>query len=495
MIPEDMNVMIWNQDRSFSDWGRTIDSHVSGHPEYRPRWREFKKFMQGMWSNFINRWTEDYPKIIKLGKDKWSDYIYEWYKSLMKHVKYASTLGYPISRELLSFQVTQIGAESMHNQTLTHDPEYQKFHSLCGITILADEDEKNPVLCAFVKVRNSHGELQHYEKCVQLTPLVEMIADRIRAYHDHLHGVPTEVSGYRNKRTRGRRKVISRRTRDSYPAPSYGPSHPEYGPSERYAHQPDYDPSYSQEPGNYGPTLADMRSRDPALAQQQYYWDQAGSNLPAPSYGPSHAPEPDTYSSDHWRMPPGTDFLDAPEELLPLGVDPLQVSGWYDNIVNTARHLAESKAVKNLYHDLKNIAKNKGVQQIALTALIGPVGASAAMSLGYKVNALVVAAKAGDEMAAEKLDDLNASAKAGNAKAQQAMDTALNINDLMNDKAANIQEQVQGWWYNRPYRTTLQALTSSFPGVGIAMRQGWHDGLEFAKTMKRRPLRSFNLGF
>ena len=490
MTPEDMNKAVWNQDRSFSDWGKEIDGHVAGHPDYRPRWRQFKKFMDGSWSRFMAYWIEEYNKFPKLDKKLWDDYIYEWYKYLVTHIKEASTLGYPIPKGLnisgcFSKTLTSVGADMTQN--LIHDPEYQKFRSLCGVTILADEEGRNPTLCVYANVRGEDGEYHQWEKCVQLTPLVEMIADRIRAYHDHLHGVPTEVSGRytSGKRTKGRKKVIKRRTYDRQSAPSYGPSHPELSPSERYAQQqPDY-----QE--GYGPTLADMRAQDPAIAQQQYYWDQAMANRPAPSYGPPTSANPYTYGSDEWDMPQGADFIDAPEELLPLGVDPLQVSGWYDNIVSTARHLAESKAIKNLYHDIKQVAKNRGVQQLALSAIIGPAAASATMNLGFKVNALVVAAKAGDELAAEKLDELNAMAKAGNAKAQQAMDTALNINDLMNDKAVNITEQVQGWLYNRPYRTTLEALSSPFPGVGVFLRQGWHDGLEFAKTMKRKPIKQF----
>jgi hypothetical protein len=182
----------------------------------------------------------------------------------------------------------------------------------------------------------------------------------------------------------------------------------------------------------------------------------------------------------------------------PPGTDLLQVQGWSDSIKKLARELAESKAVKILYEDLKKAAKNKNVQRAALAATLGPA-AIPLLDAAYKVHNVVVDARDGDEDAKEKLQGLRIAAEAGNKAAELSFNAAQNINEQLNDKEESAEGEVdfvQGWLYNRPYRTVAQTVTSplrnEFPTLGMFMRDAWHEGLEFAGTMKRKPL--FKLG-
>jgi hypothetical protein len=331
------------------------------------------------------------------------------------------------------------------------DQALSRFRQLCGVTLLADEDGKNPVLCASVMAGG-----REYKRCVALAPLMEMLADGIRNYHDRLHSemigaglgfnideddiAYDEISGSRRSHRRGSPWYLK-------------------GKSHKTARQAP-------------PRKTPFRRELPSQA----------------------APEEPSYEEPSYEEPSDDEgYYDEEGDVLPPGVDPLQVQGWSDSIRRTARHLAESKAVKSLFTDLKNAAKSRKLQEIAVSAAAGPA-AGLALNAAYKAHDALVAAKTGNPQAIAKLKALAKAASDGNQKAMQTLETAAIINDKLKSKEAST--QVSGWLYNRPYRSNLDVVTAplrhEFPSLGLAIREGWHDGLEFAKTMKRKPL--FSLG-
>lgn len=324
----------------------------------------------------------------------------------------------------------------------TDQAELAKFHKLCGVSIIVEADGTNPVLCVSASVRDrTTGKYHDFKRAVALDPLMRMLADRIRVYHDMLHS-NTNVSG----------KLPS--ACDDY----------------------DWD-------------LGDYQN----WKEGERHWRGLGKDI------------------DH---PQKQSFYNAPEFLddagLPPGVDPLQVQGWFDKIKKTARHLGEIKAVKTLYKDLKTYGNKaasyaqKGAKwaeahknELATAAAMagaGPLGA-AALKTGFKVYDAVQAAKKNNPEALLALKKIKTLAEEGDFKAIEAYKAAQYMNDMLKEKESKTQVSgdgymVQGWLYNRPYRTNAQVLldaaTGKFPTVSLALREGWHDGLNFVGSMKRK---------
>lgn len=324
--------------------------------------------------------------------------------------------------------------------------EIQKFHKLCGVSVIVEADGSNPVLCVTANVRDrTTGQYHEFKRSVALNPLMRMLADRIRSYHNSLHS-NMNVSG----------KLPS--PRDDY----------------------DWD-------------LEDYQN----WKEGERHWRGLGKDIDRPNK---------------------QSFYNAPEYIddagLPPGVDPLQVQGWFDKIKKTARHLGEAKAVKTLYKDLKTYGNkahsyaNKGAawaakhqNEISMAAAFVPgAGPAVAASLktGFKVYDAVQAARKKNPEALAALKKIKALAEDGDSKAIEAFAAAQKMNDMLNAKIAQYKTQVSGdmevagWLYNRPYRTNSQVLldaaTGKFPTVSLALREGWHDGLEFVGQMKRRSL-------
>lgn len=316
------------------------------------------------------------------------------------------------------------------------------FHQLCGISVIIDEDGKNPVLCASCTVRDSDGELHELKRSIALEPIMEMIADKIRTIHDKLHA-EMNVSGPFDKlfsKSRGHKRAV----------------------------------------GKYA-----SRHALPEIMKKKVW---AGLE-----------DEGEDESRDR-------DFLDAPEnlDLLPPGQDPLQVQGWFDSIKHIASRVGEIKIVKSLYSDIQQAGRyaQKGAEWAKshkdllkkIAANSGIPGAEGAIDMGFKVYDVVKAAKNDHPEAINALKKIKALADAGDEKAQQAILAAKNMNDMLNakDNADRLQAytQVSGWLYNSPYRTNLQTLadaaTGKFPTMSMAIREGWHDGLAFAGSMQRK---------
>lgn len=346
--------------------------------------------------------------------------------------------------------------------------ELSKFRELCSISLLVDEHGVNPILCASIDWKG-----QKYRRCVELGTLVRHLADGIREYHDKiLHSLATDqISGSRKRRRR--REGRGGRRGDLPTRRGRGTS----------MDNTDY-PSERESPYEY-----------PITPRHEMTLDEMRQGYGARDW--SHEYDPSGFSDVEGY------------QVLPPGEDPLQVQGWYDSIVNTARHLAESKAVKTLYADLKRTAKSREFQKLALTETLGPA-AGPLVDAAYKVHDVVVQARDGNLRAQRKLEALRLSADSGNEASILTLDTASNINDKLNAKQGIHKEDredsgdseeessdfIQGWLYNRPYRSVTDVVTAplrnEFPSLGLFMRQAWHDGLEFAGTMKRKPL--FKLG-
>jgi hypothetical protein len=173
------------------------------------------------------------------------------------------------------------------------------------------------------------------------------------------------------------------------------------------------------------------------------------------------------------------------------------------------------------------------VPQIAQAAAaagidIPPVATDAINNLqtANQIANVVQEAMNGDPTATSQLTALATEAAGGNQAAAQAIVQAKHISNTLKDKAAGVPTPtqvlqgaaatigypsqmtddsdgsdgsddtddsgtaVQGWLYNRPYRTTAQVIedgmTGHFPTIGMAIREGWHDGLEFAGTFQRK---------
>jgi len=77
----------------------------------------------------------------------------------------------------------------------TDQAELAKFHKLCEVSIIVEEDGSNPVLCVSANVRDTTtGEYHEFKRSVALLPLMRALANKIREYHDKLH-LQMSVSG------------------------------------------------------------------------------------------------------------------------------------------------------------------------------------------------------------------------------------------------------------------------------------------------------------
>lgn len=326
---------------------------------------------------------------------------------------------------------------------MTHDAELAKFHKLCGVSVIVEADGSNPVLCVSANVKDTTtGEYHEFKRCIALNPIMRMLADRIRMYHDKLHS-QMNVSG-------------------RLPNPNLGWDNPDF---ENYQDWIDGEKHWRGLGHDYD------RPREQGFYNAPEYVDDAG---------------------------------------LPPGVDPLQVQGWFDKIKKVARHVGEAKAVKSLYGDLKTYGAkakayaDKGAKwaaahqkELTMAAALVPGGgpfAAAAVQTGFKVYDAVQAARQKNPAALAALAKIKTLAENGDLKAADAYKAAQLMNNMMKAKETGTKVSgdyyVSGWLYNRPYRTNIQvvadAVQGKFPTVGMAIRQGWHDGLEFVGTMKRK---------
>jgi len=303
----------------------------------------------------------------------------------------------------------------------TDQAELAKFHKLCEISIIVEEDGSNPVLCVSANVRDTTtGQYHEFKRSIALLPLMRALANKIREYHNKLH---MNVSG----------------------------------------------------------RLPDITA--------------------------------DFDNYDDWRMSfERRSFYEAPEYLededLPPGADPLQIQGWFDSIKKTARHLGEAKVVKSLYTELRTYGvkaqhyadkgakwasshKNELSMAAALVPGVGPAVA-ASLQTGFRVYDAVQAARKKHPEALAALKKIKTMAEEGDLKAIEAFKAAQTMNDMLNAKEAGA-TNVTGWLYNKPYRTNsqvlLDAVTGKFPTVSMALREGWHDGLDFVGQMRRKNIK------
>jgi len=458
--PQDLNKKILNQNKAFTDYLFELQDYTYGHEKFKPLLKKyFTWYSKGAWSRFINNWNDfisDVPRNKMNSKDYSSMRLWDIsFRNLQAEA--VSLLGLSPSTKLI------VGAE-MSESTIS-DSELQKFRTLCDVSIIVDENGKNPVLSVSANFKYpGSSELTEFRRSVALEPLVKMLGSYIRQYHDQLHAHDsTEVSGvmsrmFHKKHRKTRKETDShdhrteRSKRTSFDASKAASrnSQPDEGREEENS-------GYLDSPENLPNPLGD----DPMQAAFDY-----GNGI----------------------NPYGTDPL-------PPGTDPLMVQGWYDSIVKTARHLAETKAVKNLYHDLKKAASNRQLQSIALSAVVGPAAPSI-LNAAYQAHDAIVAARNGDAEAISKLKSLKEASDSGNQAAAQTLETARHINEMIKAKevSGGSQSQVSGWLYNRPYRSNtdviVDAASGKFPTVGIMLREGWHDGLDFVKTMHRKSLSS-----
>jgi hypothetical protein len=364
--------------------------------------------------------------------------------------------------------------------------ELQKFRSLCSAKLLVDENLKNPVLCVSCMTYNrATGEEKEYTRSVALTPLMEMLADKIRQYHDMLHAGATTaeaqdqvISGRRHGQHKGSQK---KRSTGAGSLSTFAGKH---------TRAKDTTDDGSDDGDGDDSSTPDSQSAAPPSTP-----DDGGDNYPHHHHHHHHHHHDDDDDDDS-----DGDDTDGDLPITPPGTDPMQVQGWFDSIKSLAVNLANTKAVKSLYTDVKQYATNPKFQEMALSATLGPE-AGAALATAYKVHDVLSNAKAGDQEAVQKLSNLKDAALAGNTAAAQALTTAQHMNDMMNDKMAQAQQyaqtqqQVKGWLYNRPYRTNAQVLadglTGKFPTVGIALREGWHDGVTLGANLQRKSLFSW----
>jgi len=106
---------------------------------------------------------------------------------------------------------------------------------------------------------------------------------------------------------------------------------------------------------------------------------------------------------------------------------------WFQTASDAAVRVAHSKAVKQIYQSHLKYRK----EILAATAMIPPpygIAISTGLAVGYKVHDKIVAAKKGDPQAIAALTALNAQAKSGDPKAQDAWNSALAIKAAMDAK-------------------------------------------------------------
>jgi hypothetical protein len=363
---------------------------------------------------------------------------------------------------------------------MSTDQELAQFHKLCSVSLFAD-DNQHLQLCVSANVHDrSTGEFHEFKRCVNLTPLMETIADKIRDYHLMLHSDMSVGASSLDYLRQTRQALLNKISRD-----------------QRTTKGGQWKSSPSQ-----GSLINQMNRSDRAGASRM-----AAQEARTPLLSASQDSQ-DTYTDDDvknkWAGINSDDdnrrvnrYLDAPENLPPLSPDedPLEVQGWFDSIKNTAVNLAHNKAVKGLYHELKHYgtwAKDHQ-KEIAAAAAATGFGAVAAgvMTASFKAYDALQAAKRGNHEAIKALKGLKTLADSGHHEAQQTLDAVRHMNEMMKAKAAGQSPmKVTGWLYNKPYRTNLQVISDAangkFPTLGIAMREGWHDGLAFAGFQKRK---------
>lgn len=180
------------------------------------------------------------------------------------------------------------------------------------------------------------------------------------------------------------------------------------------------------------------------------------------------------------------DGIDALEDV--EGGD-TQIQGWWDDAKRTARHVADAKATKELFHDVKSAASNPMLQKGAASFI---PGAGAAM----QIHDMITSAKAGNRKSLAKLHEMKHDAKKGDKSAHQALKTAKNINIMLNLKAelnplSMFEEEIGGWLYNKPYRSNFDTISDGmggkFPTVGLTMRDAYNkpNDILLAKNRKK----------
>lgn len=84
---------------------------------------------------------------------------------------------------------------------------------------------------------------------------------------------------------------------------------------------------------------------------------------------------------------------------------------------------------------------------------------------------LLDAARDGDDDAADKIGKLDRLARSGDG-------TAKDLIGLLDQIRAKLDEEdVSGWTYNRPYRSPIQSVMDSSPGIGMMARHLYHKGI------------------
>ena len=504
----ELNDKILKQNKKFTDYLFNFREYVSQHSELKPLFKKYWDwYAKGTWSNLINSWNYEMSNIPKGkldSKEPWkvewtnNDILYGSPKSLMGTLAvWNARLG---DAQKQAVQLLNLSKDTplIVGVDMVEDTELDEFRQLCAVSILVDEDGKNPALCVSANFRYpGSSEITKFRRIVKLGPLVEMLAASIRDYHDKLHA-QTEVSGFFHHHRKKKAKKPAVRDHRSVKGPvsrsslfNLASNPPPSQDGDSYL-----DDEYQQEseyPGDDSgyldaPEYLQNPSGDPMQAAYDYNY---GINQPGTGYAGEQTLN--DLRGGNPTSPYGPTLNDMRNQSLPPGTNPLMVQGWYNSIVKTARHLAETKAVKTLYSDLKKAASNRQLQAIALSAVVGPA-APAVLSAAYQARDAIVAARDGDEEALAKLQALKEAADNGNQAAAQTLQTAKNMNDMIKQKE-NAQSQVSGWLYNRPYRTNadvlVDAASGKFPTVGMMLREGWQDGLDFAKNMERKPLSSF----
>jgi len=324
----------------------------------------------------------------------------------------------------------------------TDQTELAKFHKLCELSIIVEEDGSNPVLCVTANVRDSTtGEYHEFKRSVALTPLMRALADKIRQYHDSLH---MQVSG-------------------RLPNANLDWSDPDFD---------NYQDWVDGEKHWRGLGLSTDSPRDDSFYDAPEFVDDGG-------------------------LPPGVDPLQVQG-----WYDSIRNTARHLGEAKAVKSLySELKTYGNKAQSYANrgrswAASHKG--EIGMAASFVP-GGNAALQTGFKVYDAVQAARKKNPEALAALKKIKALAESGDSKAVEAFAAAQKMNDMLNAKIAQYKTrvsgdmEVSGWLYNRPYRTNAQvlgdAVTGKFPTVSMALREGWQDGLKFAGVMQRRNIK------
>lgn len=531
MNAKELNDSIWKQESDFSSYARDWDRYVAIHPSSTSAYVKIRNFLDTVWSPYVSAWIQWFDSLTSKDKKNSKNSSTRIYENRLREIrKSAKGYGFP-SQEY-------IGAE-MPELTF---PELSRFHRVCAVELLVDDDGNNATLCATATYAG-----EEYKRCVALEPLIAQVYAGIKkattglGIHGHrstqsrIAGIwPFSSSSKKKKTVSGilsspssaspatggvhdHRKPVTGNSGGAAPHPKtvanqaqQTPQYDEYGqPYQDYGYDPYQDPYAGAYPPAYPPDPYGAYAQDPYAA----YAPDPYANPYAPNpYAVNPYATPDPYAAlnaaymaalnqnggtpptyeqtldDMKRMsdPNWANTLDA----MRAGITPTQVQGWFDSAKKIAHNLAESKAVKSLYGDIKKVVKNKTFQEGVALATLGPAGV-AMLDAAYKANDVVSAARDGDQEAMFKLMALKEAADAGNEAAVKTLNTARNLNSAMASKESG-DTSVQGWLYNRPYRTNMQVvadgLEGRFPTVGLAARDGWHAGLEFAGTFKRKSL-------